>query len=101
MWYLSVLLKAGDIAMLTTVYQCKSKKNVYVLSSFHMPVSIDSSEKQKLETIEFYNKNKCGVDVANQMTCQYSVKACTHQWPVAVFYNILDLAYINTFILYK
>ena len=66
-----------------------------------MSVGVDSSEKHKPETIEFYNKTKCGVDVADQMARQYSVKAGTRRWPVAVFYNILDLACINAFVLYK
>ena len=39
-----------------------------------MSVGSDSSEKQKPETIEFYNKTKYGVDVADQMARQYSVK---------------------------
>ena len=66
-----------------------------------MSVGSDSSEKRKPETIEFYNKAKYGVDVADQMTRQYSVKAGTRQSSVAFFYNILDLACINAFVLYK
>ena len=66
-----------------------------------MSVDIDLSEKRKPETIEFYNKTGCGVNIADQMACQYSVKAGTRRWPVAVFYNILYLACINTFVLYK
>ena len=57
--------------------------------------------KKNPETVEFYNKTKCGVDVADQMARLYSVKAGTRRWPVAVFYNILDLAGINAFVLYK
>ena len=66
-----------------------------------MSVGSDSSEKRKPETIEFYNKTKYGVDVADQMTCQYLVKAGTRRSSVAFFYNILDLACINAFVLYK
>ena len=98
--YSTVLLKTDDVATLT-IYQCNPTKNVSVLSSLHMSVGVDSSEKNKPETIEFYNKTKCGVDVADQMARQYSVKASTRRWPVAVFYNILDLACINAFVLYK
>ena len=65
-----------------------------------MPVGFNSLEKRKPETIEFYNKTKCGVDVADQMTLQYSVKAGMCQWPVVVFYNILDFGCINAFVLY-
>ena len=98
--YSSKLMKAGNMATLT-VYRCKPKKNVCVLSSLHMFVELDESEKKKPETVEFYNKTKCGVEVADQMARQYSVKAGTRRWPVAVFYNILDLAGINAFVLYK
>ena len=51
--------------------------------------------------MEFYNNSKCGLDVAAQMARQYSVKAGTHWWPIGVFYNILDLAGTNVFVLYK
>ena len=97
--YFSKIMKAGDIATLN-VYQCKPKKNVCVLSSLHMSAKLGATEK-KPETIEFYSKTKCGVDVADQMARLYSVKAGTRRWPVAVFYNILDLASINVLVLYK
>ena len=35
------------------------------------------------------------------MARQYSVKARTRHWPVAVFYEILNLVSINAYILYK
>ena len=44
-----------------------------------MSVGDDSPEKRKLEMIEFYNKIKCGVDVADQMARQYLIKADTRQ----------------------
>ena len=79
----------------------QSKKYINVLSSLHVSVGVNSLEKRKPETIEFYNKTKCGADVADQMARRYSVKAGTNRWPVAVFYNILDLACINAFVLCK
>ena len=98
--YFSKLMKTGDMAILT-VYQCKPKRNVGVLNSLHLSVELGESEKKKLERMKFYNKSKYGVDVADQMARQYSVKAGTLRWPVAVFYNILDLAGTNAFVLYK
>ena len=98
--YSGKLIKAGDISTLT-VYQGKPKKNVCVLSFLHMSVEVGESEKKISETVGFYNKTKCAVDVADQMVRQYSFKAGTHRYPVAVFYNILDLADINAFVLYK
>ena len=62
---------------------------------------VDTTIKKKPETVTFYKKTKCGVDIVDQMARQCTVKAGTRWWPVAVFYNILDLACINTFLLYK
>ncbi|XP_014189616.2 piggyBac transposable element-derived protein 3 [Haplochromis burtoni] len=36
-----------------------------------------------------------------QLARMYSVRAATRRWPVAVFYNMLDLAAGNAYILYK
>ncbi|GFS69276.1 HTH La-type RNA-binding domain-containing protein [Trichonephila clavipes] len=59
--------------------------------------------KNKLpETISFYNSRKFGVDIADQMVRKYSVEAGTRRWwPIFAFYNIIDLAGINSWILYK
>ena len=35
------------------------------------------------------------------MTQQYTLKVSTRLWPEGVFYNILDLACINAYMLYK
>ena len=93
-------MKTSDMATLT-VYQCKPKKNVCVLNFLQMSFELGESKKKKPEAVEFYNKNKCGVDVADQMAGQYLVKADSRRWPVAVFYNILNLASINAFVLCK
>ena len=84
-----------------TVYQCKQNKNVCILSTLHTSVMIDKTTKKKPEAVTFYNETKCGVDIAEQMIRQYMVKAGTRLWLVAVFYNILDLACINAYVLYK
>ena len=42
-----------------------------------------------------------GVDLYDQMTRLYSVKAASRRWPVHVFYYVLDMALINSWILYK
>ena len=66
-----------------------------------MSVELGKSDKTKPEKMEFCNKTKCGVDVADKMAGQYSVKAGTHRWLVAIVYYILDSAGINAFALYK
>src|SRR5882757_5751585 len=54
-----------------------------------------------METVQFYNSTKFGVDVLDQMARKYSVKSSSRRWPVQVFYNTLDLVAINAWVLYK
>ena len=89
--------------ILLAIYKCKRDKNVYLLSSKHQFVNISKkgNPKKKSNIIKFYNDNKCGVDVIDQMAKKWSTKASSRRWPMQVFYNVLDLAGINSWILYK
>ena len=93
------VLKCGDVTL--TVYQGRPKKNVCILSTVHTGVGTFSGARAKPESVMYYNNTKYGVDVLDQMARAYSVKGGTQRWPVAVFYNILDLAGINAHILFK
>ncbi|CAH2089749.1 unnamed protein product [Euphydryas editha] len=93
------LYKSNDTVL--TIYKSKPRKKVLLLSSKHKSVKIASNRKRTPETVSFYNKTKFGVDVLDQMARKYSVKAGSRRWPLQVFYNILDLAAINAWILYK
>lgn len=72
-----------------------------ILSSKHSAVRVAKNEKKVPETIEYYNSTKFGVDTLDQMSRKYSVKAGARRWPLQVFFNILDLAAINAWIIYK
>ncbi|XP_060725490.1 piggyBac transposable element-derived protein 3-like [Tachysurus vachellii] len=93
------VLRSGSVSL--TVYSPKKNKTVCVLSSLHRDVTIGDGRKRKPNTITDYNHTKCGVDVLDQMARMYSVRAATRRWPIAVFYNMLDLAAVNAYILYK
>lgn len=84
-----------------TVYKSKPNKKVLVLSTKHKHVKIDKTNKRLPETVSFYNNTKFGVDITDQMARKYSVKSGSRRWPLQVFFNILDLAGINSWILYK
>lgn len=97
--YSSKIAKHENITL--TSYQGKKNKNVLLLSSLHPTLEISSNEKQKPEVVNFYNATKYGVDVLDQMARKYSVKSSSRRWPVQVFFNILDFAAINAWIIYK
>ena len=53
-------------------YQCKQKKNVHFMSTMHDSPAKDTTKKKKPLAIHFYNRNKFGVDLFDQM-----VRLCT------------------------
>ena len=89
--------------MAITSYQSKESKSVNILSTLHPSVSIpeEKNPKKKPESVLFYNKTKFGVNVIDQMTRSYSVKAARRRWPILVFNNIIDLALTKSWIVYK
>jgi len=100
----STLLKTttSSTSVTLTCYQSKKAKSVTILSTLHpdVEVSSENNTKQKPET---NNKTKVGVDVVDQtgkvIFCKSSKRkvACT----VRVFYNVIDVATINGWVLSK
>ena len=89
----------GGLCILT-VYKSEPNKKMCPLSTKHPTVKIANSAKRVPETVQFYNANKFGVDVVNQMARKYSTKTKSRRWHFQVFCNILDLAALNAHILY-
>ena len=67
----------------------------------HDAPSTDRTEKRKPLVIHFYNENKVGVDVFDQMARKYTAHTSSRRWPLAVWTNILDIAALNSWIVYK
>ncbi|XP_055365085.1 piggyBac transposable element-derived protein 4-like [Betta splendens] len=84
-----------------TVYQAKAKKAVNLLSTMHIMVDTESTGKKKPSTVLQYNTAKCGVDIVDHMVREYTVRKGTRRWPVAVFYNMIDMAALNAHVLYQ
>jgi hypothetical protein len=82
-------------------YKGKQNKTVFLLSTLHRGSVCQKDGKKKPESIVFYNKNKCGVDKLDDMCKRLSTKSSTRRWPFAVFCNLLDIAAINSWIIYK
>ena len=93
---------SDDSEGLFVKYQPKSKKTVCMLSSMHRSPDVDQTTvKKKPEIVLFYNKNKVGVDCFDQMARLYTTRSATRRWPMSVWGNMLDIAAINAWILYK
>ncbi|KAM4025402.1 piggyBac transposable element-derived protein 4-like isoform 1-T1 [Anomaloglossus baeobatrachus] len=82
-------------------YKVKKEKSVILLSAMHHDCSVDSNnQKLKPEIILHYNATKGGVDKMDEMVGEYSCKRQTKRWPVVLFLNMLDVAALNSFIIY-
>ena len=73
-------------------YKVKRNKNVYLLTTQHRQPNISLNDsKRKPKVVLYYNREKSGVDTADQMLRGYSVKSATRRWPIAAFFNLVDM----------
>lgn len=78
----------------------KPKKNVLLISSMHDDDEIDETTQKPMMIID-YNKTKIGVDMVDQLSSNYNVARNTRRWPMVVFYTLLNVTGINSFIIFK
>lgn len=80
-------------------YKPKPSKMVYLLCSCDEDAVVNSTSG-KPETIMFYSQTKGGVDTLDQMCSSMSCSRKTNKWPMAIFYGILNIAFVNSYIIY-
>lgn len=95
----SIILQSKNMNL--SIYQAKVLKKVYVLSTLHSSPTCQDGGKRKPESILYYNKNKCGVDMVDSMCRQMTTKSGSRRWPYAAFCNVLDCAALNAWIIYR
>lgn len=87
----------GPLTLLS--YKPKPSKMVYVLSSCDEEGTVNP-ETHKPNLIEFYNSTKGGVDTFDQMCSVMTCNRKTNRWPMCIFYDMLNIACINSYIIY-
>ncbi|XP_045505028.1 piggyBac transposable element-derived protein 4-like [Colias croceus] len=80
-------------------YKPKPSKMVFVLSSCDEEGTVHPTTG-KPNMIHFYNETKGGVDTFDQMCSTMSCSRKTNRWPMAMFYGILNMSFINSYIVY-
>lgn len=80
-------------------YTPRKNKNVVLLSTMHQGCSI--SKTGKPEIIETYNQTKGSVDTMDQMCSIMSTSRKTKRWPLCLFYGMLNIGSINSYIVYN
>ena len=100
-------LKVGDSVALYNyedkvthiTHQANKKKRVQLLTTIHHRPSV--IEKVKTDTQMFYNATKGGVDTFDQLCANTSCIRSTRRWPMCFFFNLLNLSFTNSYILYQ
>nr|XP_021191520.2 piggyBac transposable element-derived protein 4-like [Helicoverpa armigera] len=84
-------------------YIPKKSKVVVLLSSYHHDKTIDTryNEKPKPEIVSFYNSTKTGVEFVDKLTKMYDVRNYCKSWPILILYTMMNIAAINSFIIYR
>lgn len=84
-------------------YCPKKNKVVLLLSTMHNSDEIDpeSGDACKPYMLTFYNSTKGGVDVVDEYKARYSVARTSNRWPLTVFFSLLNVIGINSFIVFK
>jgi len=96
-----------DLVLQITSYCPKKGKLVLLLSSYAPdtdevePTKNAKECEKKPQVILDYNATKAGVDIFDMLSKNYPVKRISRRWPVAVFFNFLETALINAWILLK
>ena len=81
-------------------YVPKKGKVVNLISSSHTEKKINE-DSGKPEMIHDYNRLKGGVDTLDQLVRNYSCQRRTRRWPMALFYNMVDMAAYNSMVIFK
>ncbi|XP_063222178.1 piggyBac transposable element-derived protein 4-like isoform X4 [Bacillus rossius redtenbacheri] len=81
----------------------KKGKVVILLSTMHHDAKIDEStgQKKKPEIITDYNLTKGGVDMVDQLSSLYDVSRNSRRWPLTVFFALMNVAGINSQIIFQ
>ncbi|PNF17185.1 hypothetical protein B7P43_G06584 [Cryptotermes secundus] len=100
-------LKKGDIRVRVrgdmTVLVWKDKRDVYMLTNMHAPPAEgnfcdEHRNAIKPAIVADYNMHMGYVDKADRMTNSYSISRRTWKWTKKLFFHLLDLTILNSFI---
>jgi hypothetical protein len=77
----------------------KKNRSVVLISTMHHSIQ-HNQVKKKPEVICYYNVTKCGVDILDMKCAVFSSNRKTRRWPLAMFYRMVNIGSVNSFIVY-
>ncbi|CAF2119811.1 unnamed protein product [Rotaria magnacalcarata] len=81
-------------------YVPKKGKAVILLSTMHHDKFVNDERKKQPDIILYYNNTKGGVDLMDQTVKTYSCRRKIKRWPMAFFFNIIDVGTVAAFIIW-
>ena len=95
-----------DGRLLALAWRADTKKKPLILVSScgsAQPVSITTRRATvtKPAVVNAYNHSMNGVDVADQLTVYYSFVRKTRKWWRKIFFYLLEVSVVNSYLLYK
>jgi len=100
--------KRGDIRVRTrgvlTTLVWKDRREVYVLPNVDPPLAEgnfcgNSNCPMKPHIVELYNRHMSYADNSDHMANSYSMSRCTFKWTTKLFFHLLDLTVLSSWIL--
>ena len=82
-------------------YKPKTNKIVTLLSTMHTSSGTTNKNTKKPEIIHTYNATKGAVDTFDQMCQNMCANRKTKRWPMCIFYNMINMACINSYVIYS
>lgn len=89
----------------STIVSYKSSKNNYVLllSTMHDDdcIDLESGQENKPAILTLFNKTHLAVDMSYVLQKKYSVSRISKKWPLKLFFSLLNIGAINSYVIYK
>jgi len=66
----------------------------------HADDKVAEDEERKPDIVAFYNSTNAGVDILDKLCGKYMVKRKTLRLPLSLFFTVLDIAVVNTTVIW-
>ena len=96
----SSLFGAHERNVALCTYVPKKNKAVFLIFTMHSDTAVNVDEQKKPHMIMYYNKYKTVVDTMDPMVSRYTCHRRMQRWPLAMFFNILDVGALAAYLIY-
>ncbi|XP_022906604.2 piggyBac transposable element-derived protein 4-like [Onthophagus taurus] len=86
-----------DVTLIS--YAPKKNKSVILIATMHDEGEVDEENGKPIIILD-YNATKGGVDAVDEKCGNYSTKRRTRRWSLTMFFRFLDIAGVNSHIIY-